>query len=189
MFDVHRPRVHPLGLGAARRRRAAVAATLAPIGILGLLVPALSGASVGSRSSLARASDRRSRVAVATRAGAATYPIDYAQASNWLARPSSPTKKVDVFYLYPTSYIKSSATAPVISTIHDPGMVAGAKTAFAEQATAFDTVANVYAPYYRQADALTVLTSPIATQNAIISATPSTRSGGLGGEGGQDASG
>jgi hypothetical protein len=98
--------------------------------------------------------------------------INYAQASNWLARPSRPRKKVDVFYLYPTSYVKMSATAPIISTINDPMMVAGAKESFAEQATAFDTIANVYAPFYRQADALTVLSSPLATQNKIITGTP-----------------
>lgn len=105
---------------------------------------------------------------VAAPAGA----VNYAKASNWLARPSTPKKKVDVFYVYPTSYVKASPTAPVISTIDDPTMLAGAKASFAEQATAFDTVANVYAPYYRQADALTVLSSPIATQNKIISGTP-----------------
>ncbi len=77
----------------------------------------------------------------------------YAKAGNWLARPSHPNKPVDVFYLYPTSYFKTSPSEPVISTINDPGMVAGAKTSFAQQATAFNTVANVYAPYYRQADA------------------------------------
>jgi hypothetical protein len=156
----------------AQRRRERVAVRLALIGISGLLVPALSGASAGSRNPMGRASDRRSSVDAATHAQTSAYPIDYANASNWLARPSSPTKNVDVFYLYPTSYIKSSPTAPVISTIHDSGMVDGAKTAFAEQATAFDTVANVYAPYYRQADAVTVLSSPIATQTAIISGTP-----------------
>ena len=96
----------------------------------------------------------------------------YAKASNWLARPAHPTRKVDVFYLVGTSYFKTSPSEPVISTINDPGMVAGAKAAFAEQATAFDTVANVYAPYYRQADAVTVLSSPLATQNQIIGGTP-----------------
>jgi Protein of unknown function (DUF3089) len=80
-----------------------------------------------------------------------TYPIDYGRQVNWLARPSTPKKKVDVFYLYPTSYAKTTPAMPVISTLHDPRMVAGAKTSFAEQATAFNTLANVYAPYYRQA--------------------------------------
>ena len=104
--------------------------------------------------------------------GTASAAPQYAKASNWLARPSHPKKKVDVFYLYPTSYFKTSPSEPVISTINDPGMVAGAKTSFAQQATAFTTVANVYAPYYRQADAVTVLSSPLATQNQIVGGTP-----------------
>ncbi len=172
MFDLGHQRKRASNAGAGHRRRDRVAATIALIAISGLLVPALSGASARPSSSIAKTSNQRNNLHGATRAQAAAYPIDYANASNWLARPSSPTKKVDVFYLYPTSYIKSSPYEPLISTIHDPGMVAGAKTAFAEQATAFDTVANVYAPYYRQADAVSVLTSPIATQNAIISGTP-----------------
>ena len=100
--------------------------------------------------------------------------IDYAQPSHWLARPSAPRKQVDVFYLYPTSYSKSSPSASNIASIDDPGMIAKAKTSFAQQATAFETVANVYAPYYRQADAVYVLTSPLATQNKIIGGTPTT---------------
>jgi hypothetical protein len=75
-------------------------------------------------------------------------------------------------HLYPTSYVKTSASESVISTINEPGMLTGAKTSLAEQATAFDTVANVYAPYYRQADALTVLSSPLATQNQICAGVP-----------------
>ena len=97
---------------------------------------------------------------------------DYALRANWLARPPHPTRTVDVFYLYPTSYFKTSASQPVISTINDAAMVAGAKRSFGQQATAFSTVANVYAPYYRQADAVTVLTSPLAKQSQIIGATP-----------------
>ena len=107
----------------------------------------------------------------APRARAPGYAINYAQASNWLARPSSPKQKVGL-HLYPTSYVKTSASESVISTINEPGMLTGAKTSLAEQATAFDTVANVYAPYYRQADALTVLSSPLATQNQICAGVP-----------------
>jgi Protein of unknown function (DUF3089) len=110
-------------------------------------------------------------VALLAAAPAAAAP-DYAKPASWLARPSSPTKKVDVFYLYPTSYHKLSPSQPTISAIDDSGMVAGAKSSFAQQATAFDTVANVYAPYYRQADAATVLTSPLSTQSKIVGGTP-----------------
>ncbi len=78
--------------------------------------------------------------------------IDYSNSGNWLALPRSPDKAVDVFYVYPTRYV-AAPDGPVISTINDPDMVAGAQNALGEQATAFAAIGNVYAPYYRQADA------------------------------------
>ena len=39
------------------------------------------------------------------------------------------------------------------ATVNDPGMMPGAQTAFSRQATAFTPCANIFAPYYRQADA------------------------------------
>jgi len=132
-------------------------AALAVMAISAFLATGLAAAATGPTSHPARTADASP---------------NYAKSSTWLARPSHPNKKVDVFYLYPTSYFKTSPSEPVISTINDPGMVAGAKTSFAQQATAFSTVANVYAPYYRQADAVTVLSSPLAKQNQIVGGTP-----------------
>ena len=109
-------------------------------------------------------------ISSASAAGAA----DYAKAGNWLARPHSPHKKVDVFYIYPTSYSKSGPSAPNFAPIDDASMRAKAQTAFAGQASAFKTVANIYAPYYRQADAVYTLTSPLAEQNKIIGGIPTT---------------
>lgn len=85
--------------------------------------------------------------------------IDYSNSKNWLALPSSPDKAVDVFYVYPTEYV-AAPNGPVISTIDDPNMVAGARSALGEQATAFAAIANIYAPYYRQADASYALSLP-----------------------------
>jgi len=51
-------------------------------------------------------------------------------------------------------------------------MVAGAKTAFGRQATAFETVGNIYAPYYRQVDAQYKSTLPIEEQNIIVGGIP-----------------
>ncbi len=132
----------------------------ATLGLIGLL----SCATVGSTRAATPAASLRG-------ATAKGFP-DYAQQVNWLARPTHPTRKIDVFYLYPTSYFKTSASQPVISTINDAAMVAGAKRSFGQQATAFSTVANIYAPYYRQADAVTVLTSPLAKQSQIIGGAP-----------------
>lgn len=77
---------------------------------------------------------------------------DYSKAAHWLSIPA-PVMAVDVFYLYPTCWQKVDSTAPNICNIDNPSMLAGALPVFERQATAFETFANVYAPYYRQADA------------------------------------
>lgn len=84
--------------------------------------------------------------------------IDYSKTANWLSLPSQldTVRNVDVFYVYPTEYFAGS-TRPLIGEIDDAGMVAGAKGAFQKQATAFASVGNIYAPYYRQADAIYTL--------------------------------
>lgn len=75
--------------------------------------------------------------------------VDYSQAAHWLSLPAT-IYKADVFYLYPTtSWTKNNSTS-MICAINDSLMMAGAASAYARQATAFDTAANVYAPYYRQ---------------------------------------
>jgi len=79
----------------------------------------------------------------------AVRATDYSQAKHWLSLPSSPEKEVDVFYLYPTAWT-SSDTNPQICAIDEPTMLTQAPAAFARQATAFETVGNIYAPYYRQ---------------------------------------
>jgi hypothetical protein len=80
---------------------------------------------------------------------AASTSVDYSQAAHWLSLPAT-VYKADVFYLYPTtSWTKNNSTS-MICAIDDSAMMAGAAQAFTRQATAFDTAANVYAPYYRQ---------------------------------------
>jgi Protein of unknown function (DUF3089) len=75
--------------------------------------------------------------------------VDYSQAAHWLSLPAT-IYKADVFYLYPTtSWTKNNSTA-MICAIDDSLMMAGAAQAFSRQATAFDTAANVYSPFYRQ---------------------------------------
>jgi hypothetical protein len=86
---------------------------------------------------------------------------DYSQAAHWLSLAAA-VKAVDVFYLYPTAWQKVNTTDPNICEIDNPSMLKGAAAAFARQATAFETVGNVYAPYYRQADAAYVLALPLA---------------------------
>ena len=96
---------------------------------------------------------------------------DYSQAAHWLSLPAV-TEKVDIFYLYPTAWQKVNNSDPNICKIDNPSMLIGAPAAFARQATAFETVGNIYAPYYRQADGAYILALPLTEQHAFIAGMP-----------------
>ena len=96
---------------------------------------------------------------------------DYSQAAHWLSIPA-PVMAVDVFYLYPTCWQKVDSTASNICDIDNASMLAGAPPEFARQATAFETYANVFAPYYRQADANYTLSLPEDQREKVIGGIP-----------------
>jgi len=100
-------------------------------------------------------------------------PTDYSVTSHWLAMPAVLDKTVDVFYLYPTAWRKANPTDPNICEVDNATMLLGAKSAFARQATAFESVANIFAPYYRQADAAYTLGLPESEREKVIAAEPS----------------
>ena len=97
---------------------------------------------------------------------------DYSKPEHWLSLPVSPDKEVDVFYLYPTAWQKVDPDEPNINNIDNPTMMKGSKAAFGRQATAFETVGNIYAPYYRQVDAAYSLSLPLEEQAKILGGTP-----------------
>jgi hypothetical protein len=97
---------------------------------------------------------------------------DYATPAHWLFVPKEPRMKVDVFYLYPSEYTKADPSAPVIGPIDDPGMMTGAHVALQRQAWAFRTFANIYAPYYRQADAASRAAMPQKEQVKVVAGAP-----------------
>jgi len=74
----------------------------------------------------------------------------YSDANNWLSLPAQNRHEADVIFFYPTTYSPESPDAPLISTLDDEGMRAGAQHVFRTQATAFETCADIYAPYYQQ---------------------------------------
>lgn len=122
-------------------------------------------------------------LAPATSAGAAAKPpsgdvpaargvTDYSDRANWLHLPARVTKQVDVFYLYPTEFHRAGPDAPVVSAVTDAGMRSGAYGAYSRQATAFQTFANIYAPFYRQADASVVLPLPMDQKTALLDTGP-----------------
>ena len=73
---------------------------------------------------------------------------DYSRAENWLNLPERVDKAVDLIFLYPSSC--NDPKSNVICEIDDPSMIEGAKRYFAQEASAFEPVANLYAPYWRQ---------------------------------------
>lgn len=97
---------------------------------------------------------------------------DYSKARHWLALPTSTDKEVDVFYLYPTAWHKTNKDEPNICAIDNPSMLRGAKGAYERQATAFETVGNIYAPYYRQVNAKYYLSLSMKEREKLISQGP-----------------
>ncbi len=95
---------------------------------------------------------------------------DYSQLNHWLSIPVV-TKAVDVFYLYPTAWQRGD-NEPYICEIDNPSMLAGSASVFTRTATAFEPIANIYAPYYRQADAAYALTLPLPAHDALIAGIP-----------------
>ena len=94
-----------------------------------------------------------------TGSGTSQKATDYSKSEHWLSLPSATDKKVDVFYLYPTAWQKTGEndpnvleSNPDVCNIDNPSMLQNAPLAFQRQATAFEPIANIYAPYYRQVD-------------------------------------
>ena len=99
--------------------------------------------------------------------------INYSLSTNWLSLPNNDTKKeVDVFYVYPTSWFKEDPSEPNICAIDNKIMLIGSQDAFDRQASAFETVGNIYAPYYQQADAAYILSLPEEERWDFANTTP-----------------
>ncbi len=97
--------------------------------------------------------------------------IDYSQVSHWLSKPV-PDKSVDVFYRYPTCWSKANNSDPNICAINNPSMQKGAVGVYNSQATMFEPFADVFAPYYRQAEAPYTLQLPLDQREKFIAGTP-----------------
>lgn len=97
---------------------------------------------------------------------------DYSKTENWLSLPVNGSKNVDVFYVYPTAWYKIDPTEPNFCAVDHPMMQIGSQRAFDRQATAFETAGNIYAPYYRQADAGYTLSLPTDERWAVIDSIP-----------------
>ncbi|MDA3884964.1 MAG: DUF3089 domain-containing protein [Candidatus Delongbacteria bacterium] len=96
---------------------------------------------------------------------------DYSKVEHWLSIPTT-LSPVDIFYYYPTAWQKVNESDPIICEIDNPSMLIGAPSAFGRQATAFETAGNVYAPYYRQDDAVSTLLLPSEEQAEVVGGIP-----------------
>lgn len=102
---------------------------------------------------------------------------DYSKPEHWLSLHYSAEKEVDVFYIYPTAWqndpkVPNEKSAPHVCRIDNPSMLIGSKGAFESQATAFETVGNIYAPYYRQLDAGYALSLEIEKRDELLRGIP-----------------
>ena len=75
-------------------------------------------------------------------------PTDYSKKRNWLSHPDDAKKPVDLIYLYPSSCM--DPLADVICSVDNKSMRSGAKRNYSQQAAAFEDIANIYAPFWRQ---------------------------------------
>ena len=73
---------------------------------------------------------------------------DYSNKNNWLNMPDKIIHLVDVFYIYPT--VCTTEDKSNLCLTDNLQMRETAKNVFKLQAEAFDTVANIYAPFYTQ---------------------------------------
>lgn len=97
---------------------------------------------------------------------------DYSKPEHWLKLPTSTPLEVDIFYLYPTSWARKDSTEPIVCELDNASLIKGSLSSYNRSATAFETVGNIYAPFYRQADANYTLALPLAEQEKIIGGIP-----------------
>ncbi len=97
----------------------------------------------------------------------AAAATDYSNAGHWMYAPSGGKMPVDVFYLYPTAW-QPKAGDGLVCDIDNSSMLTGAPAAYAVTATAFEPFANIYAPFYRQADAGATLSMDSDAAEALL---------------------
>lgn len=73
---------------------------------------------------------------------------DYSNPDNWMYYPESHTHDVDVIYLYPTVF--SDPYGDIYAPLDAAAMRKPAQGEYSIQASAFEGLADIYVPYYRQ---------------------------------------
>lgn len=96
--------------------------------------------------------------------------INYADEKNWL-KIATIEHDADVFYLYPTCW-EPTDTDGLVNSIDNTSMRAKAPAIYEEQATCFEGIANVYAPFYRQLNAMQSLSYTLEEQEQLVADIP-----------------
>lgn len=76
--------------------------------------------------------------------------MNYSDSYNWVHLPVKIEHEVDVLYFYPTICNHTIADCALYCSINNSIMRESGKRIYLKQATAFETVADIYMPYYRQ---------------------------------------
>ena len=80
---------------------------------------------------------------------------DYSDSRNWLRMPDEIRYGIDVLYLYPTCFMPSYEGE--VCTIDNMSMREQAEAAYNHQGAAFEAMCNMFAPLYRQVDAMSLI--------------------------------
>ncbi|WP_304332518.1 DUF3089 domain-containing protein [Brachyspira innocens] len=87
-----------------------------------------------------------------------TKTSDYSDKNNWLnIAENQNEREADVFYLYPTTWSRENTNEDMICSIDSPSMRRYTTNVMIEQTGIFEEIASIYAPFYRQADAIYLL--------------------------------
>lgn len=78
-------------------------------------------------------------------------PADYSDPANWLALPSETPLDIDIVYLIPSACMDPEAGK--VCAVDDPVMHTMGTAYYGMQATCFEGVGNIFAPWWRQVNA------------------------------------
>lgn len=111
------------------------------------------------------------------REGESVTSPDYSGKTNWLKRPapgSAHQSGVDVFFLLPTLPCSSTDSSTHTCAIDDSLMRKFAALSDSMQASAFDTVGDLYIPFYRQGNANYILQMNSNDRETFLNGIPAT---------------
>jgi hypothetical protein len=93
--------------------------------------------------------------------------LDYSNKNNWFKITDNPTKQYDAFYVFPTVW-RASESDGLYCDINNESLRSRAPGVYENQAKVLESIANMYVPFYRQADAAKIITYSVSDMEAAI---------------------